>query len=237
MSALRGRPTLFDAMKAMILAAGRGERMRPLTDNTPKPLLEVAGKPLVVWTIEALARAGLRELVINVSHLGERIERELGDGRRWGVRIRYSREIEALETAGGIAQALPLLGAAPFVVVNGDIHTDFAFESLLDHTPDGGERLAHLVLIDNPPHHPAGDFALSGHHVANDGACRHTFSGIGVYHPRLFSDIVAGTKRGLATVLRPQIDAQRVTGEHYPGFWTDVGTPERLAALDRSLRL
>jgi MurNAc alpha-1-phosphate uridylyltransferase len=221
----------------MILAAGRGERMRPLTDRTPKPLLEVAGKPLVVWTIEALARAGLRELVINVSHLGERIERAIGDGGRWNVQISYSRELEALETAGGIAYALPLLGSSPFVVVNGDIHTDFGFRSLLEHTPDGGERLAHLVLIDNPAHHPVGDFALSGPHVANDGARRYTFSGIGIYHPRLFSDIVAGTKRGLATVLRPQIDARHVTGEHYPGFWADVGTPERLAALDRSLRL
>ena len=224
-------------MNAMILAAGRGERMRPLTDSTPKPLLEVAGKPLIVWTIEALARADLRELVINVSHLGERIERELGDGRRWDVEIRYSREAEALETAGGIAYALPLLGASPFVVVNGDIHTDFAYRGLMDHTPDGGERLAHLVLIDNPPHHPAGDFALSGDHVANDGSHRYTFSGIGIYHPRLFSDIVAGTKRPLAPVLRPQIDARRVTGEHYAGLWSDVGTPERLAALDQALRL
>ena len=224
-------------MKAMILAAGRGERMRPLTDKTPKPLLDVAGKPLIVWTIEALARAELRELVINVSHLGELIERALGDGRRWDVQIRYSREAEALETAGGIAYALPLLGASPFVVVNGDIHTDFAFRGLLDRSPDGGERLAHLVLIDNPPHHPAGDFALSGNHVANDGARRYTFSGIGIYHPQLFSDIVAGTKRPLAPLLRPQIDARRVTGEHYPGLWSDVGTPERLATLDRSLRL
>ena len=224
-------------MKAMILAAGRGERMRPLTDKTPKPLLDVAGKPLIVWTIEALARAELRELVINVSHLGELIERALGDGRRWDVQIRYSREAEALETAGGIAYALPLLGASPFVVVNGDLHTDFAFRGLLDHSPDGGERLAHLVLIDNPPHHPAGDFALSGYHVANDGARRYTFSGIGIYHPQLFSEIVAGTKRPLAPVLRPQIDARRVTGEHYAGLWSDVGTPERLAALDRSLRL
>ena len=221
----------------MILAAGRGERMRPLTDRTPKPLLEVAGKPLVVWTIEALARAGLRELVINVSHLGERIERALGDGGRWRVQISYSRELEALETAGGIAYALPLLGTSPFVVVNGDIHTDFDFHSLLEHTPDGGERLAHLVLIDNPAHHPGGDFALSGPRVANDGSRRYTFSGIGIYHPRLFSGIVAGTKRGLATVLRPQIDARRVTGEHHPGFWADVGTPERLAALDHALRL
>jgi MurNAc alpha-1-phosphate uridylyltransferase len=224
-------------MKAMILAAGRGERMRPLTDDTPKPLLEVAGKPLIVWTIEALARADLRELVINVSHLGERIERALGGGGRWDVQIRYSREAEALETAGGIARALPLLGASPFIVVNGDIHTDFDFRGLRDHAPDGGERLAHLVLVDNPAHHPAGDFALSGHHVANDGARRYTFSGIGIYHPHLYSDIAAGAKPQLATVLRPQIDARRVTGEHYAGSWADVGTPERLAALDQSLRL
>lgn len=223
-------------MKAMILAAGRGERMRPLTDATPKPLLEVAGKPLVVWAIEGLAAAGLRELVINVSHLAALIEHALGDGRRWGVHIDYSREAEALETAGGIAKALPLLGSSPFVVVNGDVHTDFAFHTLRDHAPDGIERLAHLVLIDNPPHHPVGDFALNGYHVGNDGARRYTFSGIGIYHPQLFSDIAAGSKRQLAAVLRPQIDMQRVTGEHYPGRWADAGTPERLAALDSALR-
>ena len=217
----------------MILAAGRGERMRPLTDGTPKPLLEAGGKSLIARVIEALVRAQLRELVINVSHLGSRIESALGDGRRWDARIRYSYEPEALETAGGIAKALPLLGNAPFVAVNGDIHTDFDFSTL--KAPRDG-ALAHLVLVDNPPHHPRGDFALEGARVANDGAPRRTFSGIGVYDPSLFTHIVSGTKAQLAAVLRPQIDAQRVTGEHHRGAWLDIGTPERLAALDRKLR-
>jgi N-acetyl-alpha-D-muramate 1-phosphate uridylyltransferase len=222
-------------MKAMILAAGRGERMRPLTDETPKPLLEAGGKPLVVWIIEALARAGFTELVMNVSHLGNRIESALGDGRRWGVDIRYSHEAEALETAGGIATALPLLGAAPFAVVNGDIHTDFDFAKL--KTLATSESPAHLVLVPNPPHHPRGDFVLDGQRVGNDGETRHTFSGIGVYHPSLFADVPAGTKRQLAAVLRPQIAAHRVSGELFRGRWLDIGTPERLAALDRALRL
>ena len=221
-------------MKAMILAAGRGERMRPLTDALPKPLLEAGGKPLIAWTIEALVRARVSDIVINVSHLGSRIESALGDGRRWDVRIRYSHEAEALETAGGIANALPLLGTAPFIVVNGDIHTDFDFATLA--APSGGD-LAHLVLIDNPGHHPDGDFALEGARVANDGGVKLTFSGIGVYHPSLFSHIPAGTRFQLAAVLRPQIAAGRVTGEHHRGRWADVGTPERLAVLDRALRL
>jgi len=217
----------------MILAAGRGERMRPLTDATPKPLLEVGGKPLIAWLIEALARANFRELVINVSHLGARVESALGDGRRWNVRIRYSHELEALETAGGIANALPLLGREPFVVVNGDVHTDFDFAKL---TAPAGEALAHLVLIDNPGHHPGGDFALGDGRVALEGAQRYTFSGIGVYHPSLFSEIAAGTKYQLAAVLKPHIAAGRVTGEHFTGRWVDVGTPDRLKALDRALR-
>ena len=217
----------------MILAAGRGERMRPLTDATPKPLLEAGGKPLIVWSIEALARAGFRELVINVSHLGARIESALGDGRRWDVRIRYSHEHEALETAGGIANALPLLGSAPFAVVNGDIHTDFDFASL---APPSGNDVAHLVLIDNPAHHPQGDFALADGRVAEQGVRKYTFSGIGVYHPSLFSHIAAGAKYQLAAVLRPAMAAGKVSGEHYEGGWCDVGTPERLKALDRSLR-
>jgi MurNAc alpha-1-phosphate uridylyltransferase len=218
----------------MILAAGRGERMRPLTDEIPKPLLEAGGKPLIAWVIEGLARAGYRDLVINLSHLGGRIESALGDGRRWDARIRYSHEAEALETAGGIAKALPLLGSDPFVVVNGDIHTDFDFATL--QRPRNG-ALAHLVLVDNPPHHPRGDFALEGARVMNDGTPRRTFSGIGVYDPTLFSHITAGDKAQLASVLRPQIDAGRVTGEHHRGRWMDIGTPERLAALDCTLRL
>lgn len=219
----------------MILAAGRGERMRPLTDTTPKPLLEAGGKPLAVWTIEALARAGFTDLVMNVSHLADRIEAALGDGRRFGVRLAYSREPEALETAGGIATALPLLGEAPFAVVNGDIATGYDFRRLRAFAAMEGR--AHLVLVPNPPHHPRGDFALEGDRVANDGAERYTFSGIGVYAPALFAGIAAGEKKQLAAVLRPQIAEGRVTGECYDGRWLDIGTPERLAGLDRLLRL
>lgn len=207
--------------------------MRPLTDQTPKPLLEAGGKPLVAWLIERLARAHFTDMVINVAHLGDRIEAALGDGSRWGVTIRYSREIEALETAGGIATALPLLGTDPFIVVNGDLFTEFDFTTL--EAPR--DTLAHLVLIDNPPHHPSGDFALHDGLVTNDGAVRHTFSGIGVYQPALFAGIEAGTKCQLASVLRPAIDGGRVSGEHFRGRWLDVGTPDRLAELDRALRL
>ena len=218
----------------MILAAGRGERMRPLTDQTPKPLLEVAGKPLIARHIEALAKAHVNDIVINLSHLGERIEAALGDGRRFDVRIHYSHEAEALETAGGIAKALPLLGEEPFAVVNGDILTDFDFSKLREALrPDA---LAHLVLIDNPPHHPGGDFGLDATRVRNTADTRLTFSGIGVYRPALFSHIVPGTKFQLAAVLRPQIDAGRVTGEHFRGRWHDVGTPARLAEVDRALQ-
>ena len=218
----------------MILAAGRGERMRPLSDATPKPLLTVGGRPLIVWLIEALALAGITELVINVSHLGERIERTLVRGERWGVRITYSREVEALGTAGGIATALPLLGSTRFLVVNGDIHTDFDFRRMRVLSADA-ERLAHLVLVDNPPHHAVGDFALVGNHVVDKGEARYTFSGIGLYHPSLFAHIAPGTKHQLVSVLRPQIAAGRVSGERFGGRWHDVGTPERLAALDHSL--
>lgn len=223
-------------MKAMILAAGRGERMRPLTDTTPKPLLEAGGKPLIGWIIEALVKAGFHELVINVSHLGQRIESEIGHGQRWGAVIAYSREAEPLETAGGIATALPLLGPAPFIVVNADIYTDFDFSRVREVLGDRSATLAHLVLVDNPAHHPAGDFALQGERVLNTGSPRYTFSGVGVYRPALFDGIAPHTKAQLAALLRPQIDAGRVTGEHYAGRWSDVGTPERLKTIDRALR-
>jgi MurNAc alpha-1-phosphate uridylyltransferase len=224
-------------MKAMILAAGRGERMRPLTDSTPKPLLEAGGKSLIAWTLESLAAAGVREVVINTAHLGHEIERAIGDGARWNVAIQYSREPEgALETAGGIANAVPLLGAAPFLVVNGDIFTDYPFSTLLTRTPRESGTLAHLVLIDNPAHHRGGDFGLTDGRVNSDTNERYTFSGIGVYDPELFSAVTRGTRAQLATVLKPQIALGRVSGEHYGGRWVDVGTPERLAALDRILR-
>jgi N-acetyl-alpha-D-muramate 1-phosphate uridylyltransferase len=218
-------------MKGMILAAGRGERMRPLTDHLPKPLLEVDGKALIVRLIEALVRAGTTELVINTSHLAKHVESALGDGARYGAHIVYSHEPVALETAGGIALALPLLGDAPFVVVNGDICTDFDFARL--RTVLGRERtprpLAHLILVDNPPHHRAGDFGLEHGVVTTSDGPRLTFSGIGVYSPRLFESIVPGTRGQLATVLRAAIARGEVTGERHAGLWSDVGTPERLA--------
>ncbi|HCU54534.1 MAG TPA: mannose-1-phosphate guanylyltransferase [Gammaproteobacteria bacterium] len=218
-------------MKAMILAAGRGERMRPLTDHTPKPLLQAGGKALIEHLIEALAAAGFRELVINHAHLGERIEAALGDGGRYGVQIAWSREVEgALETGGGIHRALPLLGDAPFLAINGDIWTDYPF-ARLHRAPD---RLAHLVLIDNPPHHPQGDFTLQNGLVRPEGGPRLTFSGIGLYRPELFQGCQPG-KFPLAPLLRAAMHQDAVSGEHYQGNWMDVGTPERLAALDRDL--
>ena len=221
----------------MILAAGRGERMRPLSERIPKPLLQAGGRPLVVGLIESLARAGIVELVVNVSHLGSLIEQALGDGSRQRVRIAYSREQEPLETGGGIAYALPLLGAEPFVAVNSDIHCDFDFARLAAAAAAirSGAASAHLVLVDNPPHHPDGDFCLSGGRVAADGARKLTFSGIGVYAPALFADVPRGTKRQLAALLRPAMAQGRVSGQHYRGLWMDIGTPERLAALDRLL--
>ena len=240
-------------MKAMILAAGRGERMRPLTDHTPKPLLAVGGKPLIVWHIEALRDAGFCEIVINHAHLGAQIEAALGKGAALGVDIAYSPEPPgALETAGGIRHALPLLGEAPFLVVNGDIWCNWPFEHAthptmagackkksatpLGSANDASEMLAHLVLVPNPPHHPDGDFALDGGRIRNQatpGAARFTFSGIGVYSPALFAALPDHTPAKLAPLLRAAADAGRLGGELHPGEWIDVGTPERLRELDR----
>jgi N-acetyl-alpha-D-muramate 1-phosphate uridylyltransferase len=225
-------------MRAMILAAGRGERMRPATDRLPKPLLPAAGKPLIVWLLERLVSAGLCDIVVNVSHLGAMIEETLGDGNAYGARIAYSREPEALETAGGIAAARPLLGDDPFVVVNGDVHTDFDFARLFPRAAALSENglWGHLVLVDNPPHHPAGDFCLEDGFITREGSARSTFSGIGVYHPRLFTPVAPGAKYQLARLLSEPIAARKVTGERYGGTWMDVGTPERLALVDRLLR-
>ena len=217
-------------MKAMILAAGRGERMRPLTDAIPKVLLEVRGKPLIVWSIEALARSGVREIVINHAHLGHMIEAALGDGRRFGVAVRYSREAEPLETAGGVAQALPLLGDEPFLVVNGDLFCDFDFSRLVGTALE--QNLAHLVLVANPPHHPQGDFALNGMQVSESGRTKLTFSGIGLYRPELFSSIRPGSKGQIASLLRAAMARGLVSGELHRGVWHDVGTPARLSALN-----
>ncbi len=218
-------------MKAMILAAGRGERMRPLTDRTPKPLLQAGGKALIEHLIEALRAAGFQELVINYAHLGEQLVTHLGGGERFGVKIAWSGEpAGALETGGGIFQALPLLGADRFLAVNGDIWTDYPFARL----PASPASLAHLVLVENPPHHPAGDFVLEGDRVLDEGGSRLTFSGIGVYHPDLFRGCRPGVFP-LAPVLREAMRRGRVSGERYAGDWRDIGTPERLAALDRKL--
>lgn len=224
-------------MKAMILAAGRGERMRPLTDTIPKPLLPVGGKPLIAWHIERLARAGITDLVINHAHLGAMIEAALGNGERFGVCIRYSPEGEALETAGGVANALPLLGAAPFVVVNADIWCDFDFVHLrrVNDELEAGNKLAHLVLVANPPHHAGGDFFLADGQVYAEGEPKLTFSGIGIYAPALFADIERGAKARLAPLLRKAMAAAKVSGESHGGRWVDVGTPQRLTELDSAL--
>jgi MurNAc alpha-1-phosphate uridylyltransferase len=220
-------------MKAMILAAGRGERMRPLTDHTPKPLLPVGGKPLIVWHLERLAQAGFRDIVINHAHLGDQIEAALGDGNQFGLSIQYSAEGEALETAGGIAFALPLLGDAPFLVVNGDVFCDVDLAQLVQQPMDG--VVAHLVLVDNPPQHPHGDFVLDHGKLVETGDVRLTFSGLGVYRPELFASVVRGSKAKLAPLLRAEIANGHVSAEHYRGRWVDVGTPERLQALDELL--
>ena len=214
----------------MILAAGRGERMRPLTDSLPKPLLEVNGQALIVRQIEHLARAGIGEIVINVAHLGHMIEHTLGDGQAYGVNIAYSREASALETAGGIAYALDLLGNAPFLAVNSDIYCDFDYASLIAKSPE--LQAACLVLVDNPEHHPEGDFYLERNSIVTGGQTKLTFSGIGLYRPSLFASIVRGQPAKLAPLLRSAIEAGKVEGIHHRGTWVDVGTPERLAELN-----
>jgi MurNAc alpha-1-phosphate uridylyltransferase len=218
-------------MKAMILAAGRGERMRPLTDHTPKALLKAGGRALIEYRIESLAAAGFRELVINHAHLGAQIEAHLGNGERYGVRITWSREPDAaLETGGGIFQALAWLDGEQFLVVNADIWTDYPFARLAG--PIAG--LAHLVLVDNPPQHPQGDFVLRDSRVQAEGTPRLTFSGIGVYRRDLFRDCRPG-RFPLAPLLRHAMESGQVSGEHYTGAWRDIGTPERLNELDRAL--
>lgn len=239
-------------MHAMILAAGRGERMRPLTDQTPKPMLPVRGKPLIQWHLESLARAGFQQVVINIAHLGEQIQHHVGDGQRWGLTVRYSLEPEgALETAGGIATARPWedahgqLSAHPFLVINADIFTDWpVFQApriaaeLSARWPDGPR--CHLVLVDNPNHHPEGDFSLSGD--SEPGPSRVlprtegrslTFSGIGVYDRHMFDDIPTGTRKPLAPLLHKAIEEARCLGSYHQGIWSDVGTPERLATLNQ----
>lgn len=218
-------------MKAMILAAGLGKRMRPLTDTCPKPLLPVAGKPLIVHHLERLKRAGFVDVIINVSYRGEQIMQALGDGKAFGLRLHFSHEETPLETGGGIRKALPLLGEAPFLLVNGDVWCETLPSQL---TLEDGD-LAHLMLVENPEHHPEGDFTLSGGRVGNHGTSKLTFSGLSVIDPALVVERAPGAF-ALAPLLKAAITAGRVSGESFHGQWVDVGTPERLKALDRALR-
>jgi MurNAc alpha-1-phosphate uridylyltransferase len=233
-------------MRALIFAAGLGTRMRPLTDHTPKPLLEAAGKPLIAWHLEKLSALGIREVVINTAHLGARFPQLLGNGAHWGLRLHYAYEGEVpLETGGGMLNALDQLGDAPFLAINGDIWTDFDFATL----PAAPRDQAHLVLVDNPEHHPHGDFRLDVHGGLHDDEAgpRLTFAGIGLYRPQLLEHWRAvvgdtqGARRqppafGLAPLLRAAMSAGRVDGQHHGGRWTDVGTPQRLEMLDKTLR-
>jgi MurNAc alpha-1-phosphate uridylyltransferase len=214
----------------MILAAGLGERMRPLSNHTPKPLLEIGGIPLIVWHIERLVNDGFSQIIINIAHLGEQIIKKLGDGSYWGVEIEYSDERHegALESAGGIIKALPLLDDETFLVVNGDVWCEYNFDQSFK-LPRG--VLAHLILVPNPEHNMDGDFTLLGSQVTNGGSHKHTFSGIGYYSPKLFADLPYG-KRALAPLLREAIREGRVTGELFEGEWYDIGTPQRLEALN-----
>ena len=221
-------------MKAMILAAGRGERLRPLTDATPKPLIEVAGQTLLGRHLERLARAGFTQAVINVSHLAGQITARFGDGSGTGMRIDWSHEAAPLETAGGIAQARALLGPAPFLLVNADIWCDYAFSTLRGF--DLGKRLSHLVLVPNPPQHPAGDFSLTSGVVGNAPSPRYTYAGIAVISPQLVAGIAAGRKAPLAPLWRAAAERGEVSGELHEGHWSDVGTLERLSALKARLQ-
>jgi MurNAc alpha-1-phosphate uridylyltransferase len=225
--------------RAVILAAGRGERMRPLTDATPKPLLKVGGKPIIAWQIERLAAGGFRDIVVNHSHLGAMIEEALGDGSRHGVRIQYSHEPAALETAGGIAQALHLLGPEPFAVVSGDIYTEFDYGSLrarIDEIAAAPARTAaHFVLVDNPAFHSKGDDMGVAQGRVSRAAPRLTYGNIAVFHPALFADVAPGTWLKLFPWAYRFVDEGRVSGERFAGAWENIGTPQQLEALDRRL--
>lgn len=219
-------------MRAMILAAGLGQRMRPLTDAKPKPLLEAGGSPLIDYHLHALARTGFERVVINVHHLADQVIAHVGQGERFGIEVVFSYEDELLETAGGIHNALPLLGEAPFAVINGDIFTDYDLGQL-PRELDG--RLGHLVMVDNPPWHPRGDFALDASGTLGLEGERLTYAGISVYDPALFEGLASGPAK-LITLYEPAVAAGQFGGEHFRGKWHDVGTPERLAALNASLR-
>lgn len=220
-------------MKAMILAAGRGERMRPLTDRHPKPLLKVDGKALIEWHIEALKEAGIKDILINTSWLGDQIPEYLGDGAYWGVELTFSHEPKALETAGGIRKALEFFDGEPFIVVNGDVWTDFSYQGLLKQP----SKLAHIVMVPNPNHNPEGDFHLRDDGlVIAEGDSKYTFSGVGVYRPEVFEDLPEEEAYPLAPVLKELMVEAEVTGELFNGRWHDIGTPERLEALNLSFQ-
>ncbi len=225
-------------MKAMILAAGRGERMRPLTDTLPKPLLTVANKPLIVYHLEKLAAIGIKQVVINIAYLGDKIRHALGDGSTWGLSIQYSEEPEPLETAGALLHALPLLGDEPFLLVNGDVWTDFEFSLLMEHPL--GNDLAHLVLVSNPEHNPKGDFVLESHKVLEsvEGKSAHTFSGIALINPQLINDYPEKRRIfPLKEVFLHAISNKRMGGTFFNGDWQDIGTPERLLALNNRVTI
>jgi N-acetyl-alpha-D-muramate 1-phosphate uridylyltransferase len=216
-------------MKAMILAAGRGARMGALCDKQPKPLLPIAGKPLIAHTLIALANAGINDVVINVSYLGHLIQKALGDGKQYGVTITYSVESPALETGGGIYKALPLLGNDPFIVVSGDLWTDYPWQQLATRLTG----LAHLVMVDNPVFHPQGDFYLDQNNILQQtGGPKLTYASMGIFHPQLFKDCQAGTFR-LTEVLLPAISRGEITGEHFKGDWINIGTPEQWKELTK----
>jgi MurNAc alpha-1-phosphate uridylyltransferase len=221
-------------MKAMILAAGRGERMRPLTDQTPKPLLEVAGKPLIFWHLEKLARANFEDVIINHAYLGEMIETYVGDGSKWNLKITYSREASPLETAGGIKKALPLIGDQPFLVINADIYTDFNYSTIKNRNLY--DYKGHLIMVKNPKHHPEGDFFLKDNLIQLKGKERLTFSGIAIYQPKIFEDINLEPVVKLAPMLKKLIDSKSISGEAYRGLWFDIGTPERLNEVNLFLK-
>jgi MurNAc alpha-1-phosphate uridylyltransferase len=216
----------------MILAAGRGERLRPLTDRAPKALLEAGGKSLIAWHLGRLASAGIRDVVVNLAHLGGQIEAALGEGGAFGLRLAYSREPEPLETAGGIAFAAPLLGAEPILLLNADIYCDFDLSPLARRSL--GERLGHLVLVPNPAHRPGGDFSLTDGRAGDAAAPRYTYAGIAVLRPSLVAEVHAGDKAPLGPILK-RAAAGQLSGELHEGVWHDAGTPERLAALRKAL--
>lgn len=222
----------------MILAAGRGQRMRPLSDLLPKPMLSLAGKPLLRWQIDRLVASGVREIIINHAWLGQAIERAFGNGEGFSCRIHYSPEVQALETAGGIANALHYFGDDPFIVVSGDIYTEFNYHTLFKSAQNiqEGKVDAHLILVNNPQFHPGGDMGLQNHLICPDALPRFTYGNIGVFHPRLFSDLPKDEKKALFPWLYTFAQAGRVSGELFDGVWENIGTPEQLTTLDTQLR-